>query len=184
MTSSKKKLAQEVENNKNAELYFFDESRFGTHSKIGHGWFDTGKRTQVEVSLGFKNFYIYSAVSHTSGDALHLQMPGVDTDCMNAFLGEMAIQLNGKTAIMVLDGAGWHKSAALVVPHNIKLIFLPPYSPELNPVEKLWEYIKNNTIKNKIYTCIDTLKEVIERFISNILPRQIKDTCKCSYLIS
>ena len=180
----KKKLSAEVENNRNAELYFFDESRFGTHSKIGHGWFDTGKRTQVEVSLGFKNFYVYSAISSTSGDALHLVMPNVDTDCMNAFLGEMAIQLEGKAAIMVLDGAGWHRSSTLVVPNNIRLVFLPPYSPELNPVEKLWEYIKSHTIKNKIHTCIDKLEEFVGEFISSILPWQIKKTCRCTYLIS
>lgn len=182
MRNLKKKLAQEIENHKNAEVYFFDESRFGTHSKIGHGWFDTGKRTQVEVAIGFKNFYVYSAVSSASGEAMHLVMPGVDTDCMNVFLEEMALQLKGKVAIMVLDGAGWHKSSALIVPNNIKLVFLPPYSPELNPVEKLWEYIKNHTIKNKIYTCINKLEEVVGEFISNILPWQIKETCKCSYL--
>lgn len=182
MMNSKKKLALEVKNNKNAELYFFDESRFGTHSKIGHGWFETGKRTQVEVSLGFKNFYVYSAVSSTSGDALHLVMPSVDTDCMNAFLEEMALQLEDKTAIIVLDGAGWHRSSALVVPNNIRLVFLPPYSPELNPVEKLWEYVKSHTIKNKIYTCIDKLEEVVGEFISNILPLQIRETCRCVYL--
>lgn len=76
-------------------------------------------------------------------------MPNVDTECINAFLNELSIYLESRKAIIVLDGASWHKSHKLKVPDNIRLIYLPPYSPELNPVEKLWEYIKNHTIKTE-----------------------------------
>ena len=69
--SLKKNLA--IEENK--KLFFFDESRFGTHSKVGHGWFEKGKRTDVKVQLGFQNFYIYSAVNTISGDSFTLKLP-------------------------------------------------------------------------------------------------------------
>jgi hypothetical protein len=71
-------------------LFFFDESRFGTHSKLGHGWFAKGKRTGVAVKLGFANFYLYSAVEPETGEVFTLEIPHVNTNCMNVFLHEMS----------------------------------------------------------------------------------------------
>lgn len=180
----KKNLAEEIQKNPECEVFFFDESRFGTHSKVGHGWFKTGTRTQINVSLGFKNFYVYSAVSSISGNNFHLMLPNVDVECFNVFLQEFSSTLNNKNIIMVLDGAGWHKAKNLNIPDNIRLVYLPPYSPELNPVEKLWEYIKNNTIKNKFFGCINKLEAVVSEFIFGLDEEQIKQTCRCSYLTS
>lgn len=87
-------------------LYFFDEARFGTHSKLGHGWFQKGVRTQVKVKLGFENFYVYSAVSPISGEDFTLTAPKVNTDCMNIFLVEMSKYLGEKHATIVMDCAG------------------------------------------------------------------------------
>ena len=129
-------------------LFFFDESRFGTHSKAGHGWFKKGERTSVQVKLGFQNFYIYSAVNPISGDSFTLKLPNVDTTCMNIFLEEISKEIGESEAVIIMDGAGWHKSKDLVTPKNITIKLLPPYCPELNPVERLWLYIKQNTIRN------------------------------------
>ena len=87
--SLKKNLAKKIEENPRKELYFFDESRFGTHSKIGHGWFPKGIRTSVSVKLGFENFYVYSAVSPKTGKDCSLLMPYVNSTCMNVFLGHI-----------------------------------------------------------------------------------------------
>ena len=144
MTS--KKLQEITEKSPQKRLFFFDESRFGTHSKLGHGWFPKGKRTQVAVKLGFKNFYLYSAVETKTGEYFTLEIPYVNTNCMNVFLEEMSKQYAGDEIILVMDGAGWHKSKNLQVPENIEIILLPPYSPELNPVERFWQNIKKNTI--------------------------------------
>ncbi len=182
MKSLKKKIVEKSKDNPDYEIFFFDESRFGTHSNIGHGWFPTGVRTQVPVSLGFKNFYIYSAVSSCTGDNFHLMLPSVDTGCMNAFLQEFGLQFANKKIFLVVDGASWHKSSELVIPANINFIFLPAYSPELNPVERLWEYIKDNVLKNKVYNSIKLLEECVCDFIGKVTKDQIKSTCACSYL--
>lgn len=184
MRSLKKNLIAEVARYPDAELYFFDESRFGTHSKVGHGWFKTGQRTQIDISLGFKNFYVYSAVASKTGNAFHLIMPNVDTQCMNTFLSEFSMFLENKKAIIVLDGASWHKSHSLKLPSNVRLVYLPAYSPELNPVEKLWEYIKNHTIKNRIYQCLKELEQRVGNFIAELSNSQIMETCKCSYMLN
>ena len=97
---------------------FSGVSRFGTHSKIGRGWFSKGLRTSVPVKLGFKNFYVYSSVNVCTGDDFSFIMPNVDTKCMNVFLNEMSKNLKDKDAICVIDGASWHKSKALIIPTN------------------------------------------------------------------
>lgn len=161
--------------------FFFDESRFGTHSKIGHGWFRKGERQSVKVKLGFENFYIYSAIDTSSGDNFSLKLPYVNTLCLNIFLDEMSQELGEKEAVIFMDGAGWHKSKDLIVPKNITIKYLPPYSPELNPVERIWLYIKQNTIKNKIYENIALLENVVCDFIKNLQNEQIRNICNYNY---
>lgn len=163
-------------------MFFFDESRFGTHSKLGHGWFEKGSRTQVKIKLGFDNFYLYGAVSPASGQHISLILPNVNTQCMNIFLQELAIVMGNKKIFLVLDGAGWHKSKRLVVPATIKLIYLPAYSPELNPIERLWLHIKQHTIKNKLYSNLQELKECLCRFVNDITTSEISSICALSYL--
>jgi len=58
-----------------------------------------------------------------------------------------------------MDGAGWHKSKNLIIPKNIQITILPPYCPELNPIERLWRYIKDNTIKNKVFETLKNLED-------------------------
>lgn len=170
--------------NRDVDIYFFDESRFGTHSKIGRGWFIKGLRTNVLVKLGFQNFYVYSAVDPNKGNDFTLIMPSVNTTCMNLFLKEMSENLGGKKALCVMDCAGWHKSKGLIVPDNIKLLYLPPYSPELNPIERFWQYLKSITIKNKIYDTLDTLEEVVCNAIKQLESQTLKSICSMDYLLN
>ena len=163
------------------ELYFFDESRFGTHSNIGHGWFIKGSRTAVEVSLGFKNFYLYSAVNPRTGKDLTLELPKVNTECMNIFLQQFAAQLGKAEAFLVMDCAGWHRAKDLMVPNNIRIIYLPPYSPELNPVERLWGYIKQHTIKNIVHPSFEELKDTVAEFIISMTPSTVISVCQFGY---
>jgi len=137
----------------------------------------------VKVKLGFKNFYLYSAINPKTGEDFTLLLPKVNTDCMNVFLEEMVKKEQDKSIIMIMDGAGWHSSNDLKVPSNIEIIYLPPYSPELNPVERMWLYIKQRTIKNKIYDTIETLEEVICGFLSSSINEAIlKSVCRVEYL--
>lgn len=184
MKSSKKKLKEKVQSDPALEVLFFDESRFGTHSKIGHGWFNKGIRTQVKFNMGFKNFYVYSAVNSRSGDDFSLIMPYVNTQCMNIFLDKLVKDLPSKRYLLIVDGASWHRSYQLKIPANIEIIYLPPYSPELNPVERLWNYIKQHTIKNKFYDSLSILEGVVCRFLRQIKSETLKSVCSCDYLYS
>jgi transposase len=173
-----------VKDNPEAEILFADEARFGTHSKLGHGWFKKGSRTTVQVKLGYKNFYIYGCANPMNGKSFALLLPKANTECMNFFLQELAKEFANKKVILIVDGAGWHKSNNLLVPQNIKLVYLPPYSPELNPIERLWLYIKKATIRNRIYDTIEDLEVTICNFIKNLQNATIASICHLNYLFS
>lgn len=164
------------------EIFFFDESRFGTHSRIGHGWFKTGSRTRVKKKLGFKNFYLYTAASPANGKNFSLLVPYVNKECMNIFLQQMSQWLEDKKAFIVMDRAGWHQAKELIVPDNINIIFLPPYSPELNPVERLWQHLKDHVLKNKVYDSLEALEDSLCKFINALTPNTIKSICNVNYM--
>jgi hypothetical protein len=116
---------------------FFDEGRFGLRSTTMRIWAERGKELRVKVQQGFKNFYGYSAVCPFDGDSFSLVLPNVNTENMNLYLSELRKYLKGKDIILIMDQAGWHKSKELKKFKNINILFLPAYSPELNPAEKL-----------------------------------------------
>jgi transposase len=85
-------------------------------------------------------------------------MPHVNTEAMNAHLAEISRHVaTAAHALLILDGAGWHNSKSLVVPDNITLMPLPPYSPELNPVENLCQYLRQNNLANRIFDSYDAI---------------------------
>ena len=103
---------------------------------------------------------------------------------MNVFLEEFAKQYVGHKIVLVMDGAGWHKAKNLQVPDNIEIILLPPYSPELNPVERFWQHIKQNTIKNKVYKTMNTLKDAVAKFLNQITLQEAMSICSADYVSS
>jgi hypothetical protein len=126
--------------------------------------------------IGFESFYLYSAVEPAAGYDFTLILPSVNTNCMNVFLAELSKNIK-EEIIIIMDGAGWHKSKDLIVPKNIQIVLLPPYCPELNPVERLWLYLKNNILKNKVYTSANHLQTSLENFIKTISHETIKSIC-------
>ena len=118
--------------------------------------------------------YAYGAVDVISGELDSLILPHVNTDCMQIFLDEVGARHPQRRIIMVLDGAGWHTAAALNPPTNMKLLSLPPYAPELNPVEHLWDELREKFFHNKAFISMDALEDQLEaglRALENDLPR-------------
>jgi transposase len=138
----------------------------------------------MPIKLGFKNFYLYSAVELGTGDHFTLEIPYVNADCLNIFLEELSKSYPNDTLLLIMDGSGWHKSKKLMQPANIEIIYLPAYSPELNPVERFWEHIKRYTIRNKIYLTLSSLKDAVAHFINALPQEEIKTLCSANYLNS
>lgn len=100
-------------------------------------------------------------------------------------MNEFYKKYKNRNIVIVMDGAGWHKDFKYLLQgtKNIKIILQPPYSPELNPVERLWQYIKDHTIKNRIYENIKDLEDEICEFVKNNLnPYIIKSICNVKYV--
>jgi transposase len=164
-------------------VFFFDESRFGLHSSLGRCWARRGIRASSPVNPSYQNFYFYSAVSPLSGDAFSLFLPWVNTEMMNLYLAELAAAFPNQEIMLIWDQAGWHKSSSLKVPENIVLKSLPPYSPELNPVEKLWQWLKKHVSRNRLFAYLDDLMNTLEEMLITLSPTRFRELCQCSYLL-
>ena len=81
-----------------------------------------------------------------------------------------------------MDGAAWHKSKDLIAVSDIRNIILPPYSPELNPVEKFWQYVKDKTIKNKVFDDLNLLEQSIVSFLKTVTSNNLQNICNVSYV--
>jgi hypothetical protein len=139
--------------------YYQDEARFGQHGTLTRVWAKVGSRPRAIRQTNYDYLYVFTAVCPETGDAVGLVAPHVNTGTMNAFLGQLARELPADVhAVMVLDRAGWHTSGTLHVPPNVTLVHLPPKSPELNPVENLWHYLRSHHWSNRLYATWEDLK--------------------------
>ena len=139
---------------------FQDEARFGRISDTRRCWCPKPVRPLCQAMVTQEYTYAYAAVSVADGDLDTLILPHVNGDCMQLFLDEVATRHPQDRIVMVLDGAGWHQSQALTPANNLRLLTLPPYSPELNPVEAIGDVIKDR-IANTLWKTLDDLEAAI-----------------------
>lgn len=137
---------------KRLALWFMDEARVGQKGRTGHRWWIRGKRPPGLCDKRFASAYIFAAVRPATGEDFALVLPRVCTEAMNRFLRDFADTVPDDThAVMVLDGAGWHDPRSVTVPANVTLVALPPYSPELNPVERVWLYLRERFLSHRLF---------------------------------
>lgn len=120
-----------------------DESRLGLHQDARRRLTACGTKPIQAMRTRYEYFWLYAAVEPATGESLVLEMPGLDAHCFQAFLDEFAAAYADTLNVLVLDGAGAHISGALTIPENVLPVQLPPYCPELNPVERLWQDLKH-----------------------------------------
>jgi len=144
-------------------LMLQDEGRFGRISTPRRCWAPRGMRPEVPSQIVREYTYAYVAVSPHDGTLDSLILPHVSEQAMSIFLREIGDRHADEFILMVMDGAGWHKAKALSVPDNMALVFLPPYSPQLNPVEHIWEAIRENWFHNEVFNSIDAVENQLEK---------------------
>jgi transposase len=130
---------------------FEDEARFGRMREPRRAWVPPGVRPLVGNRIEREYSYAYAAVSPHDGALVSLVLPEVNAELMSLFLAEVARRYARTFLLMVLDGAGWHWAKDLVIPANMRLECLPARSPELNPVEHLWEEIREKWLRNQLF---------------------------------
>jgi transposase len=140
-------------------LMFQDEARFGRISDCCYCWCKKPLRPLVKAMLSHQYVYAYAAVSPQDGKLDSLVLPEVNGLWMQEFLTEVAGRYPKENIVMVVDGAGWHKNKKFAMPTNLKLVFLPPYSPELNPQEHIWDELREKHFHNKTFESLDLLED-------------------------
>jgi transposase len=138
---------------------FEDEARFGRINDARRCWAPEGLRPEVPVQIVREYTYLFGAVSPHDGVLDCLILPEVNAEAMSLFLAEVAERHRQDYILMALDGAGWHRARELVIPDNMGLVFLPPYSPELNPMEHVWEEVREKWFPNLVFNSLEAVED-------------------------
>jgi transposase len=134
-------------------VWFADEARIGQKNKITRRWAKRGTRPSAPRDQRTASAYIFGAICPREGKGAALVLPRCNSAAMSLHLAEIAQAVApGAHAVLLLDQAGWHLSDKLVVPANITLLPLPPKCPELNPVENLWQFLRDNWLSNRVFS--------------------------------
>ena len=137
---------------KPVEIWFTDEARVGQQGTLTRVWAKRGSRPRAPRDRRFEWAYLFGAICPERCIGAAIVMPEVNVEAMNEHLAEISRYVSvGAIALLVLDGAGWHSSPRLNVPDNIALLPLPPYAPELNPMENVWEYMRGNDLSHRVW---------------------------------
>jgi transposase len=166
-------------------VYFEDEARFGTQGTITRVWAPKGSRPRAVRQNGREWLYVLMAVRASTGAASALIMPELNAGVLNLFLEQFSRELPaGVHAVLIWDGAGYHTGGDLVVPSNVSLIQLPPYSPELNPVENLWHYLRAHHWSNREYEGYEGLQREAVRSLCAVCDdaERLKGICNADYV--
>ena len=167
-----KRFKEERTYNK-VRLMYQDEAGFGRISKMSSCWAPQGIRPSIPCHYMREYRYCYGAVDAQTGDSFFLIAGGCNTEWTNEFLRQVSQAYPDDYILLVMDNAIWHKSSTLEIPSNIELAFIPPYTPEMNPIEQVWKEIRKRGFKNKAFqtleAVIDKLQEVIQGLEKSVL---------------
>lgn len=164
-------LRAERKRPRRVRLMFQDEARFGRMVRIKRCWAPTPSRPVVDNGYERQFTYVYGAVSPREGELDWKIGPKMNAERMSAFLAQVSAAHPRELIIMILDGASSHTAKALVVPHNLRLVRLPAYAPELNPQEHIWDELREKEFPNRVF---DDMAGVVRQLESG-LPRLAAD---------
>ncbi len=165
----------------NVRLFSEDESRFGLHPFSYRCITLPGVKPIANISYTYENFYLYGAVEPITRESFFLEMPRLDSVCFQIFLDEFAKVYPASLNILVLDNGRFHQAKSLCIPDNVALLFLPPYSPELNPIERLWQDIKAKLFQNA-FVSIKEMQDKLTEILRNYTKIVIESITKYDYL--
>ena len=169
------------------QIFFQDETRFGQQGSLTRVWAPKGSRPRAVRQTQYQYVYVIGAACPDTGQAEAIVAPYLDTTMLNRFLEQFSQALPPQVqAVLVWDGAGYHRAKQLQVPPNITLLQLPPYAPELNPIENLWHYLKSHHWSNRAYDDYEALLHAAcEAWCKVCLnPKNIRSLCATPYAVN
>lgn len=141
---------------------FQDEARFGRMVRIRRCWAQRPLRPTVCNGYEREFLYVYGAVSPVQGELDWMITHQMNTDRMSEFLAQVSAAHPSEFMVMVVDGASSHVAKGLLVPENIRLLRLPPYAPELNPQEHVWDELREKEFPNRVYADLPSVRQQLE----------------------
>ena len=144
------------------KIFFQDEGRFGRINSLHRCWSPINNRAVVCKQLIRQYVYAYTAVCPKTGETFSLILPYANSEAMKIFLNEMSKAYPENRIIMIMDNASWHNNYSIKEVRNIKPLFLPARALELNPVECIWQHIKENHFSNRVF---ESIEKVIEKLV-------------------
>lgn len=176
-------MIQEAAEGEPFDLFVQDETRVGLHTHTGRCLTPIGIKPTVKQQMVFEQNYIFGAVSPLTKYSCWMETDECNTLTMSIFLHVLSKMGDTEVLkIVLLDNASWHKSKQLHIPPNIRLIYLPPYSPELNPMERVWQDLKKH-ICNKNFQKLEDLLDEISDTVFDMKPEQFESLTSYPYLI-
>ena len=141
------------------EIWFQDEARVGQKGTHAYIWAEIGARPPMVRDNRHDSAYLFGAICPDRAVGAAIIMPAVNTEAMNEHLTEISDQIaQGAHGVLICDGAGWHqRGTKLKVPGNMTLLSLPPYAPELNPMENVWGYLRANKLCALVWDSYDAI---------------------------
>lgn len=140
------------------EVWFQDEARIGQKNGLVRQWARRGTRPTQPADQRYENAYLFGAICPARGVGAALALPHADTDMMQLHIDEISLHVaRDAHAVLLLDRAGWHITGNLDWPKNLTPILLPSRSPELNPVENIWQYLRANYLSNRVFETYDDI---------------------------
>ena len=162
---------------------FQDEAGFGRINKPKYCWCFPGIRPSVPCHHIREYRYAYGAVEPLTGESFFLVLPYSDTKCMNVFLKSLSETYQNDRIILVCDRATWHRSKTLIIPKNIRLIFLPPATPEMNPIEQIWKEIRKRGFRNEVFQTLDKVMDRLCEIIRSLATDTIHSITKRDWIV-
>ncbi len=135
-----------------------DEARLGQKNGRTRLWAKKGSRPRLPADQRYENAYLFGAICPLRGKGAALMLPRANTGAMQMHLDEISRNVAARAhAAVLMDRAGWHKTDKLKLPKNLTIILLPSRSPELNPVENVWQYLRQNWLSNRVFEDYDAI---------------------------
>jgi len=146
----------------NVDLWLQDEARFGQQNTTTKLWAERGSRPRAVKQQQFEYAYLFGAVCINNGVSEALIMPCVNRDIMITHLQQISDRTRAdRHAVIIMDGAGWHSDNIDEGFKNLTIIKLPPYSPELNPIEQVWSWLRQHRLANRCFTGYDSIVDAV-----------------------
>ncbi|RJE78178.1 hypothetical protein CWB96_21915 [Pseudoalteromonas citrea] len=167
------------------DVWFQDEARFGQQNQTTRLWAATGSRPRAVKQQQFEYGYLFGAVCPENGKTEALITPCVNKEAMTLHMEQIskATEL-GRHAVVIMDGAGWHTFDTVQPFNNVTLIKLPPYSPELNPIEQVWSWLRQHCLSNRTFKGYEDIVEQVSKawnkFIS--VPERVRKMCSRDWI--